>query len=528
MEEPRRGSGPLEGGATAGALAAAAGSAAMLVLAQISSQPSLPETVAEAIAGLTPISVSEPLIQELGETAKHLLLVIEVAGQIAVGAALGYLAARRRLSVLLGAIALTAAVAAVGIIGLPGLGAGIFGSHTRAGAPATLFNLSAGSLVFFATYLAVMRHFNPVGLFALEDSASRRAFVRKALLSLGGVALGIGAFRWIAALLTPPEAPSLAGTSVPDGADPAQALAAGLPGLPPEITPVDDFYVVSKNIISDPEVSAASWRLEVAGAVSAPYALTYDEIRALPAANQLLTLQCISNPVGGNLIGNADWRGVPLSALLQKAGPQPGAVDVILRSADDYSESIPFAKAVAPGTILAYEMNGQPLTRAHGFPARLIVPDIYGMKNAKWVTGIEVVGYDYTGYWQQRGWSDVATMNTTSRIDVPRIRSIVLPGPNYVGGIAVAGERGIKQVEVSTDEGATWAPAMLKPPLGRYTWVHWLFVWDVPPDATSHRILVRATDGTGARQISELHDEIPNGATGLHSVGVVSRAGPRP
>lgn len=513
-----------EGGTMAGALAAAAGSAAMLLLAQAAGQPSLPETVAEAIAGLTPIAISEALIQRLGATAKLLLFGLVLCGQVAVGAAFGSVAASRGLPMVQSAAALAVAVIVIGVVGLPGLGAGMLGSHARAGTGATLLSLGAGTAAFFVTYVALMRHFNPVGIFAWEDSVARRRFVRQSLLTIGGVAFGIGAFRWLASVLTPPEVPTIAATAVPEGTDLAQTLASGLPGLSPVITSVEDFYVVSKNVLSDPDVNAASWRIAIGGAVNTPYALTYDEIKTLPAANQFLTLQCISNPVGGNLIGNADWRGVSLASLLQRAGLQAGAVDVILKAADDYSESIPISKALAPGTILAYEMNGQPLTRAHGFPARLIVPDIYGMKNVKWVTGIEVVGYDYLGYWQQRGWSDVAVMNTTSRIDLPRLRSIVLPGPNFVGGIAVAGERGIRQVEVSTDGGQTWNPALVKPPLGPYTWVQWLYIWDVPAGTASHRVLVRATDGTGAAQIAELHDEIPNGATGLHSVVVTTPA----
>jgi hypothetical protein len=170
--------------------------------------------------------------------------------------------------------------------------------------------------------------------------------------------------------------------------------------------------------------------------------------------------------------------------------------------------------------MLVYEMNGAVLPPSHGFPARLLVPDIYGMKNVKWVTKIELVGYDFVGYWQRQGWSDVATMHTTSRIDLPRNQSYLRGGRSFVGGVAVAGQRGISRVEVSTDDGRSWQPAVIKPALGPNSWVLWLFEWDLPLDAADRRLLVRAVDGTRAAQVATRSETVPNGATGYHQVSV--------
>lgn len=517
-------------GVPAGLIAAAAATAAMLLGGQLTGLPSFPETLAEGIASVTPIGVIEALTGMLGGGAKRGLFGAVLAGHLAVGGGLGCWIARRRLSRTQTLAVIVMAATATALLGLPALGGGVLGASTRAGAAGTVASLAVGSGAFLLCYRWIMQYLNPIGLFAAEDAASRRDFLRKAGLTLCIAVTGIGGFRWVAAHLTPqlgsnePSAETRT-TFAAIAAAPsvAEALAAGIPGLSPEVTPNDRFYVVSKNVVRDPDVSPSNWRLDIAGAVDRPFSLTYDQLKALPVANQYLTLQCISNPVGGNLIGNAGWRGVPLASLLRQAGVRPGAVDVILRAADDYSDSIPIAKAMDTGTVLAYEMNGAVLPREHGFPARLLVPDIYGMKNVKWVTRIEVVEYDYLGYWQERGWGDSAVMHTTSRIDFPKPRSALTPGANYVGGIALAGARGIRKVEVSTDGGRTWEPAIMKPPLGPYTWVLWLYEWTLPAGATAgSRVVVRATDGTGTVQIAELHDEIPDGATGLHAITVAA------
>lgn len=295
-------------------------------------------------------------------------------------------------------------------------------------------------------------------------------------------------------------------------------------GLPPEVTPVGKFYTISKNVF-DPVVDAKTWRLHVKGLVERPYTLTYDELRGLPAVEQYATLECISNEVGGNLISNALWKGAPLRDLLNRAGIKTGATELILRARDGYSDSFPLHKALAEGTILAWEMNGVSLPKQHGFPARVIVPGIYGMKNVKWLTELEIADYDYKGYWESRGWSDEAIYKTMSRIDVPAAGQVDPHSP-YLGGIAFAGDRGIKGVEVSLDGGTTWRQAMLKPALSPYTWVLWALEWDPAADllAGSHAVQVRAVDGTGTVQIAVGSPPLPDGASGYHTVRLTRKA----
>jgi DMSO/TMAO reductase YedYZ molybdopterin-dependent catalytic subunit len=510
-------------GVTAGILA----TSAMLLWAEAVGQPSASETLAEAIAGLTPVHIIGLLTTRLGSGAKELLFLSVLLGQVAMGCGLGIILDRRAARGLeVGAWTLGAS-AALGVVLLPVLGAGVLGSTARAGVGPTLASLLVAAVVFSASYFALIHYLRPTGIFALQDAVSRRAFLQRALLLVGGTVLSVAAFRWLADRLAPPEASGVSGEAqaarlaIQSAPSLEAALAQGVPGLSPEVTPNDKFYVVSKNVFHDPEVDVSSWRLEIAGAVDRPLSLSYPELKALPSIEQYLTLECISNEVGGELISNARWRGVPLADLLLRAGVRPAAVDVVLRSADDYSDSIPVEAAMASGTLLAYEMNGEVLPKVHGFPLRLLVPNIFGMKNAKWVNKIEVFEYDYQGYWQYRGWSDVATMLTTSRIDIPRNASRLLPGANYVGGVALAGARGIAKVEVSTDDGRTWQPAVLKPPLGPFTWVQWLLKWDLPADSTAPvRIMVRATDATGALQEATIRDMLPDGATGLHAITV--------
>ena len=284
-----------------------------------------------------------------------------------------------------------------------------------------------------------------------------------------------------------------------------------------EVTPTKDFYVVSKNAF-DPDVDAGRWRLEVAGLVETPMTLTYDDIKALPAVEQYATLCCISNEVGGDLIGNAAWRGVRLKDLLQRAGLRPGVVDIALRASDGYTDSISLERATQDGTLLVYEMNGEPLKPEHGYPLRLLVPGIYGMKNVKWITRLEAIDYDLKGFWQRRGWDDRAEYKTMSRIDAP---ASTVKGEAEIAGVAFAGDRGIGKVEVSTDGGATWETAEIKPALSPFTWVLWHKRW-TPPRPGKHRLVVRATDGRGQLQTSQYAPPDPSGSSGYDAKTISS------
>jgi DMSO/TMAO reductase YedYZ molybdopterin-dependent catalytic subunit len=307
----------------------------------------------------------------------------------------------------------------------------------------------------------------------------------------------------------------LAGRSVAH----AQETWAQITGLTPAVTPVGSFYVVSKNIF-DPAIEAKSWSLVIKGTVERPYRLTLDELRRLPAVTKPHTLMCISNEIGGDLISNALWKGVRLKTVLDRAGPRPGAKKLILRARDGYSDSVPLGVALLDGTILAYEMNGRPLERQHGFPLRALVVGLYGIKNVKWLSELEVVDQDYKGYWQQRGWTDTAIYKTFSRIDVPTNGAPLKRGePSWVAGVAFAGARGVKAVEVSLDGGSSWQPARTKPTMGDHTWLLWAVQW-TPAASGTATLMVRAVDGTGAVQPQGPKPPLPDGVEGWHTISV--------
>jgi len=282
--------------------------------------------------------------------------------------------------------------------------------------------------------------------------------------------------------------------------------------LTPGITSVSDFYHVSKNI-GDPVVDGASWSLTIDGMVAKPLSFTYDDIVARAKTQNITTLSCISNELNGDLAGTAEWTGLPLRELLEEAGVDPKAVDIVFRAADGYDDSIPLAQAMHPTTLVVTGMNGEPLPSDHGFPARLIVPPIYGMKNVKWVERIEAVDNDYQGYWQTRGWSDPAPYQIWGRIDTPATGEQIPAGPAVAAGVAAAGNRGIFRVEISLDEGATWADATLEQSINpNFTWVRWVFPFEATEPAAN--ILMRATDGEGNVAPEEINPPLPNGATG--------------
>jgi DMSO/TMAO reductase YedYZ molybdopterin-dependent catalytic subunit len=292
--------------------------------------------------------------------------------------------------------------------------------------------------------------------------------------------------------------------------------------LPPEVTDSDHFYVISKNF-SDPVVRQEKWRLTVDGMVERPTTLAYEDLLALPSTTFLRTQECISNEIGGDLISNGQWTGVPLRIVLERAGIKAGAVKVQFTCDDGYTTAIPIAEATEEQTILAYQLNGVPLPERHGFPTRLIFPAHYGMKNPKWITRITVTSDDYLGYWERQGWSDTAIVQTMARIDTPTRKDQLAVGvPTVVAGIAYAGSRGIARVEVSTDDGTSWEQAALQPPLGTLTWVFWAYQW-TPPKAGEFKVLVRATDGGGTLQPAESTPPIPLGATGYHRVPMTVR-----
>jgi DMSO/TMAO reductase YedYZ molybdopterin-dependent catalytic subunit len=258
----------------------------------------------------------------------------------------------------------------------------------------------------------------------------------------------------------------------------------------------------------------------VHGLVRRPFELSFDQVLEEPLVERWITLACVSNEVGGRYAGNARWLGVPLQRLLDRARPDARADMVLSTSVDGFTASTPLG-ALTDGrdALLAIGMNGAPLPAEHGFPARLVVPGLYGFVSAtKWVVDLEVTRFDRaTSYWTDRGWSQQAPIKTFSRIDVPRSFAEVPAGQVQVGGVAWAQHRGVDTVEVSVD-GAGWQPALLAEGAGRDTWAQWVWTWDAPPGR--HTLRVRATDGMQQIQPAERRPPKPDGATGWHSVAV--------
>lgn len=477
-------------GFAAGAVAAAV----LLALRALVGGPSLPELIQDGVVQLLPGPLFSAALDRLGFAAKPLLFAAILLGIVLVGGALEVVARA------LGAAAAAAAGwLLAGAVLLPLLGQGIFGTARPAEAPIWVTTAIGAS-----AYAVVLRGL-PASALAAGRHGARRRLLRLAGGAAAATALGVVGWRLSRPRLLPVE------------------RAPGDDHVTPEITPVGVFYNVSKNQF-DPVVKAEGWTLAVDGLVERPFALTLDQLRALADLEQPATLCCISNPVGGSLIGNGVWRGVRVADLLARAGVRTGAVDVVLHAADGYQDSIPLGRAQQPGTLLALEMNGEALTDKHGFPARLLVPGIYGMKNVKWLRRIEVVDHDLKGYWQQvQGWSDDATYHTMSRIDRPEDGDRPRPDPLVLQGIAFGGDRGIARVEISADAGATWRDARLRPALGPLCWRRWELDWPVHPGPVT--IVVRATDGAGARQTDTAAEPFPDGATGWHAIKVMTKDG---
>ena len=277
------------------------------------------------------------------------------------------------------------------------------------------------------------------------------------------------------------------------------------------------------------------WNLRVTGLIDNPLELTYGELKSLPSMEEYATLECVSNKVGGDLISTALWKGVSLKSVLEMAQVKPEATYVVFRCFDGYDVGIPLEKGLEETTLLAYEMNRATLPADHGFPVRAIVPGIYGMMNAKWVTEIELVDTVYEGFWQRKGWSNEAKYKIHSTIVAPgsalsnRFGSLGMPTTVTLGnkvpiaGIAFAGNVGISKVEVSMDGGNSWQEARMKRPISINSWVLWYIEWN-PESQGTHIISVRATDGTGKIQPVGFHEPFPDGSSGYNMIEVMVQA----
>ena len=294
-------------------------------------------------------------------------------------------------------------------------------------------------------------------------------------------------------------------------------------GISPSITPLNNFYVVSKNF-ADPAVDGRSWKLSVGGLANRSLSISLADLRALPATTEYVTLNCISNNVGGDLMSTGAFTGAPLRDVVAMASPQAQASWVAFRARDGYTESLPLSTIQAsPEILIAYELGGAPLPAQHGYPARILIPGHYGMKGPKWLDAIDLVNHETGGYWEQQGWDHNAVVKTTSRLDAPRDGEIIKLGTIDVGGVAFAGTRGVSKVEYTTDGGSTWITAPFDPPLSSLTWVLWRATW-TPATEGAYKLMVRATDGSGALQDRNSAASYPSGASGYHAIQVnVSR-----
>lgn len=461
-------------------------------------------------------------------TAKTVTFFAALAGQLVVGALIGFIYAtiveRERSHNPMrpwplglsrnGTVFVVLAIAVIWLVSYivfgPVLAAGYTGQRPEVAAITAAEALLAGYVVYGLLLIVANR------LLAGRDARVRTALAGR---TLGRQALLAGALGVGLAVASGVLIRRLYGMGA-FGYDGTQALG---PHIDP-ITANDRFYVVTKNLI-DPHIApgaeAAAWRFELRGLIARPDDFNIDEIMALPAVRQETTLECISNPIGGGLISNAVWTGVPLRTLIEHAGPQAGIASVLLRATDGYEHSLSYAKAMEPTTILAYAMNGAPLPQRHGYPARLLVPGYYGEGSMKWVTRIELVAHEEGGYYEQQGWKD-RYVHTSSRIDTPvagqpsmRANGTMIP----VQGIAFAADRGVANVEVSLDGGQTWRQATITYRRSRLTWALWRYNWHPEGPGTYH-LMVRATDGHGAVQTARVQPTNPMGATGYHEVTV--------
>lgn len=531
---------PFGRGFVAGLAAGVVASAVMLFLHQSFNGLSLPESFGSELTALMPGPMFAFLHQFIGDDAKFYFYYIILAGQCGVFALSGGLYnhwANREdkplqwfQGLFIGLILWLFS----GLILLPLTGSGIFGLGLTEGIASGMISLAVVGVVFGMLFvfcqrwLLTLRRTRPAGKVAAAREEAARRVTRRKLFEQGalfaGVAVvGVVAWRFISegfGATKVPVAQLLKGYHkkvTPTAPNYGEIHPA--PFLSPEVTPNDQYYIVSKNF-TDPTVASNEWSLKVDGLVDHPYTLSYAELLAMPMQTQYESMMCISNDVGGPNMSNALWEGVRLVDLLQRAGVKPGATKIVLHAYDDYTDSIHLSKAIEPTTLVAVRMNGVTLPDGHGYPARVLVPGIYGMKHAKWLTEIEVVNYDYQGYWEQRGWDDTANVRLTSRIDTPLDGvPISARGTTYIGGVAFSGNKGISAVEVSTDAGTTWQLATLQKPPSELTWVVWELAWN-PKPGSQYIVTVRATDMEGNVQDPNVEPPLPLGASGYHSISV--------
>lgn len=486
--------------AGAGAIATVAGLAIGHLVAALTAPRAAPlSALSDAVIAVVPLEVSHWFIELVGTLDKPLLFIGLGLGVTAAGAGIGLLWRTRPL------------LARAALVVLALVGAGAAATRPGLGAAAALPSLLAGAVAFAG--LEWWDHRYRTG-----ESTGRRRFLAVA----GGVGAAAFAASWWAGRSGPAgveadrEAVALPEPDVP-AVEPGPLADFDVEGLAPYRVPNGDFYRID-TAITVPRIDVDAWSLRVHGMVDRERTYTFDDLLGRELIERDITLACVSNQIGGDLVGNARWLGVSLAELLAESGVDPAADQLVSRSDDGWTAGSP-TDLIFDGrdAMIAFGMNGEPLPVEHGWPVRLVIPGLYGYVSAtKWLTELELTTFDsYDAYWITRGWSTPRPIKTASRIDTPRTRAST--GTVMVAGVAWAQHRGISAVELQVDDG-DWQPCQLSDVATGDTWRQWLLEWDAP--SGEHTLTVRATDGEGVLQTSEVQGVIPDGATGLHSVTI--------
>ncbi|WP_309080730.1 molybdopterin-dependent oxidoreductase [Zhihengliuella sp.] len=466
-----------------------------------------------AFIDVIPPWVKDAAIALFGLYDKLALFATMALAVAVLAAGIGLLARRRRGAALTAVVILGVVVGAV-VVSRSGT--------TPVDVIPTLAGTAAGLAVLaWLARLADAAEGAPAPSGTTAGGPDRRRFLRAVGLSaVAGVGL-IVAGRAVAGIRHGVDAAREA-LKLPAAARKAPPLPSGVQapveGMPPFTTPNGEFYRID-TALAVPRVNPADWRLRITGLVEREIEMSFDELLAEDLVEADVTLTCVSNPVGGDLAGNARWLGVPVRRLLERAGVDPSADMVLSRSVDGFTAGTPLSALTDErNSLLAIGMNGEPLPEIHGFPVRMVVPGLYGYVSAtKWLEELKVTRFaDDTAYWTDRGWSAEGPIKLASRVDVPRSFANVPAGQVTIGGTAWAQQRGISAVEVKIDDG-DWVPAELAAAANEDTWRQWSFAWD---DASPgrHEVSVRATDGDGVLQTSDRADPVPNGASGWHRI----------
>ncbi|WP_426999124.1 molybdopterin-dependent oxidoreductase [Pseudarthrobacter sp. N5] len=479
--------------------------AAGLVSPSVSPLTAVGGAVIDAVPGV----VKEWAISLFGTGDKAALLAGMVLVIAVLAALAGVLESRRRL----------AGVAVVAVFGCVGLVAVLTRAQVTPNAVAVPLVAAVAGIAMLRWLITRLDAWRVAGDSSLT---ARRSFLQ--LLAGGAVVaavagLAASALRGAAAGISEVRGK----LRLPAGQTPAQAVPAGaengLSGMEPLVTPNPGFYRID-TALSVPLIDPQNWVLKVTGMVNREIELDFAALLAKPMTERHVTIACVSNEVGGDLIGNALWLGWPVRELLAMAGPRPGADMVLSRSSDGWTASTPLEVLTdSRDALLAVGMNGEPLPLEHGFPVRMIVPGLYGYVSAtKWLTELKVTRFaDDVAYWTPRGWTDHGPIKTSSRIDVPRAGHSVPAGTVMFGGVAWAQHTGVAKVELRVNRGA-WQEAVLAAGISRDTWYQWKLGMELT--AGQHEIQVRATDDTGKPQLEERKPVAPDGATGFHTIRV--------